>query len=138
MRLSDPRPAIPQARHEERAPVGGGGGLFDQSQPGRLGIDERLHSAEMELRQGEVGGRRLGRLGASSTLELLERAVDMVADSILTGHFDRLPVSGEYSTTLGANFARRAGRRKYMDWVLVSVVWPKTVETIRFGSKTRR
>jgi hypothetical protein len=51
----------------------------------------------MELGQSEVGDRGLGALRAAGAVKLLERAVDMVIDAILTGH-NRPPDSGWYST----------------------------------------
>ena len=75
-------------------------GLVDELQDRFFrSVAKRLHPAEMELRKGKMGDRRFGRQGASGAVELFERAVHVVVDTFLTGHFDRSPDSGWYSTT---------------------------------------
>jgi hypothetical protein len=69
-------------------------GLVDELQQRLLGsVAERFHSAEMEFRQSEMSDRRFGRGGAAGAVELFERAIHMVVDSIALRHFNRSPDS---------------------------------------------
>jgi len=60
-----------------------------------------------------MGDGRFGRGGGPGAIEFLERAVDMVIDAILTGHY-RPPDSGWYST-LRPNFTDSLRMRNHMD-----------------------